>query len=173
MSGEDKARLEQACRSGNSQACTALAQGNQGPLGQLMQGLQKALGGGGQGGGSSANNAAAQACAQYPGTTLTNGTCACPTGQQWDGKTCGTNQACVQYPGTTLVNGTCACPSGQQWNGSACAAGSTAVTAELACAPSVQEKGQPVQVSWSCSEGSTSRCATPKPGWPGPGHPSR
>jgi hypothetical protein len=157
MSGEEKALLARACDSGNRQACTALQQANQSPLGQLMQGLQKALGGGGQGGGSSANNAAAQACAQYPGTTLTNGTCACPSGQQWDGKTCGTNQACAQYPGTTLVNGTCACPSGQQWNGSACAAGSTTVTAELACAPSVQEKGQPVQVSWSCSEGATSR----------------
>ncbi len=170
MSPEQKAQLEAACKSGNTNACMQLANGNQqqNPLQALLGQLGKMLGGGSKGGGSGSGSGGSgsgqqqaqntNGCSQYPGTTLQNGTCTCPSGQSWSGSACATQNPCATYAGTTYNQqaNRCDCPSGQNYDGSRCVAVVTADTlkAELSCAPKppqVQDVEGPIAISWSCT----------------------
>lgn len=116
------------------------AQGGGG--GSIMQGLGSIfggllggmMGGGGGGGGGSGNTA--NPCAQWPGTALSQ-----------------SSQRCE-------------CSSGKTWNGSACATidtggeASTVLSAELSCAPAIQEIGKPISLSWTCRNANTSGTAS-------------
>ncbi len=117
------------------------AQGGGGGGGNIMQGLGSIFGGllGGMmggGGGSGSNTAANNPCAQWPGTSLSQ-----------------SSQRCE-------------CASGKTWNGSACATidtggqASTVLSAELSCAPAIQEIGKPISLSWTCRNANTSGTAS-------------
>ncbi len=174
MSPEQKAQLEAACKSGNTNACMQLANGNQqqNPLQSLLGQLGKMLGGGSKGGGSGSGGSGSgqqqaqntNGCSQYPGTTLQNGTCTCPSGQSWSGSSCAVQNPCATYAGTTYNQqaNRCDCPSGQNYDGSRCVAVATADTlkAELSCAPKppqVQDVDGPIAISWNCTGAAASK----------------
>lgn len=171
LTPQQKAQLEAACKAGNTQACLQLANGNQqqNPLQSLLGQLGKMFGGGNKSGGSGSGSGQqgqqaqnSNACAQYPGTTLQNGTCTCPSGQAWSGSACATQNPCATYAGTTYNQeaNRCDCPTGQNYDGSRCVASSNALSAEISCAPklpNMQDVGGPIAISWNCVGAAASR----------------
>lgn len=136
-----------------------------GMLSKLLGGLGGGKSGGGSGGGSGSGSGAqaanSNACAQYPGTTLQEGRCNCPSGQSWDGKACTSANPCATYAGTTYNQqaNRCDCPSGQTYDGSRCVTQNPAsnLKAELSCAPKSQDEGQPIAITWTCTDANASK----------------
>ncbi len=168
--------LKARCTSSDQSGCAAYAQQcngqQQNPLQSLLGQLGKMLGGGSKGGGSGSGGSGSgqqqaqntNGCSQYPGTTLQNGTCTCPSGQSWSGSACATQNPCATYAGTTYNQqaNRCDCPTGQNYDGSRCVAVATADTlkAELSCAPKppqVQDVDGPIAISWSCTGAAASK----------------
>lgn len=77
------------------------------------------------------------ACAQYPGTTLVNGRCACPGGQSFTNGRCMSGAPGENEGGSVVDN--------------------IQPTAELSCAPETAEVGSPIALSWSCRNATASR----------------
>lgn len=149
--------LQQRCTPSDQSGCAAYAQ-LCGGAGAGMGGMNMPRPAAGGSGASGSSQQQQNVCAQYPGTTLQNGQCACASGQSWNGSACAAANACARYPGTTLQNNQCTCPAGQSWNGSQCAADSASgLKAELVCAPQTQEVGEPIAISWMCQNATNKR----------------
>jgi hypothetical protein len=151
-SAECEAAKSQCSANRSTAACQKVAQcqsQSSNPLSQLGQMLGKALGGGGSSGsaaqpGSVAANAA---CNAYPGTTLTNGQCAC----QQSGYSF--YQAGTTLNGAPVPTSGCYAPSVAAGTNP----GGQTPVATISCATNAADVGMTIPVSWSCQNSVTAR----------------